>query len=284
MIAILLATYDGVKFIKSQLDSIRNQSYQDWQLYIRDDGSTDKTVEIIQDYALLDNRIHLINDNLGNLGSRDQFLHLLSVIDADYYMFCDQDDVWLEDKIEKSLKRIQELEKAHSGEPILVGSDCIMCGPNLEVINRSCWDHLRIEPKKFLNYNGICVYPFITGASMILNRTARDVIPVIPAGLPKNRPMYDWWVLMQVYKNGIVDLIEEPTRYYRQHNNNVSGGVEKLNNSYWHKIHILKDVIEANLTRAKVLKAIGYRPIIKYWFYKAIYLFKMMTYKHNEKR
>lgn len=119
---------------------------------------------------------------------------------------------------------------------------------------------------------------------MILNRTARDVIPVIPAGLPKNRPMYDWWVLMQVYKNGIVDLIEEPTRYYRQHNNNVSGGVEKLNNSYWHKIHILKDVIEANLTRAKVLKAIGYRPIIKYWFYKAIYLFKMMTYKHNEKR
>lgn len=158
-----------------------------------------------------------------------------------------------------------------------------MCGPNLEVINQSCWDHLRIDPKKFLTYNGICVYPFITGASMILNRAARDIIPPIPAGLPKNRPMYDWWVLIQVYKHGIVDLLEEPTRYYRQHNNNVSGGIEKLNNSYWHKLRHIKKIIEANKTRAKVLTAIGYRPMIKYWFFKAVYLCKMMNYKHSKK-
>lgn len=279
MIAILLATYNGGKYIKQQIDSIKNQTCKDWKLYIRDDGSTDDTLKIISEYTRTDSRIILIRDNIGSLGTRDQFLHLLKIVDAEYYMFCDQDDVWFPDKIEKSVTRIKEIEQNYPNEAVLVGSDCMMCGPDLEIINKSCWEHLRINPKQFLNINGICVYPFVTGASMILNRKARDIIPAIPAGLSKNRPMYDWWVLIQIYKKGIVDLLYEPTRYYRQHANNVSGGIDKLDNSYLHKLKHIPKIIKANKVRAKVLKAIGYKPTIKYWFFKLIYLSKMMRYK-----
>ena len=116
---------------------------------------------------------------------------------------------------------------------------------------------------------------------MILNKKVKDILPELPAGLPKNRPMYDWWVLINTYKYGVVDLIKEPTRYYRQHANNVSGGLDKLNTSYWSKIVKLKKVYKANKTRADVLKLIGYGSMVKYYFYKLIYLSKMVRYKHK---
>jgi glycosyltransferase involved in cell wall biosynthesis len=281
MVAILMATYNGGRYLREQLDSIVGQTCRDWELFIRDDGSSDDTLEIIDEYASRNKNIHLITDNLGSLRTRDQFLHLLKIVDADYYMFCDQDDKWHLDKVEKSLDKIREVEANNPGRPVLIGSDCHMCGSNLEVVNKSCWDHLRIEPRKFLNKNGIFVYPFITGASMILNKAARNIIPPIPEGMPKNRPMYDWWVLIQVFKYGVVELIEEPTRFYRQHSNNVSGGLDKLDTSYWHKLERLKRIWEANRMRLKVLEVMGYTPAFKYWFYKTVFLCKMLAYKHK---
>ena len=200
VIAILMATYNGEEYIKQQIDSLLNQTVQNWNLYVRDDGSKDKTVALIKGYEKKYSNIHLIEDDLGSLGVRDQFLHLMNIIDADYYMFCDQDDEWFPNKIELTMTRMKELEKENPDKAILVGSDCSMCGPDLEVVNQSCWDHLRIDPDKFLSYQGICVYPFVTGASMILNKKVKDILPELPAGLPKNRPMYDWWVLINTYK------------------------------------------------------------------------------------
>lgn len=278
-LAILMATYNGGRYIREQIDSIINQTYNGWHLYIRDDGSNDNTLAIINEYCQKYENITLIQDNMGGLGCRDQFLHLMKVVDADYYMYCDQDDKWFLDKIEKSLNLIQKVEKEDPGKPVLIGSDCAMCGPNLEVVCPSCWEHLRIDPRKFLTKNGIYVYPFITGASMIFNKKANDLVPPIPEGCPKNRPMYDWWLLINVYKNGIVELLEEPTRYYRQHANNVSGGIDKLDTSYIHKLARLGNVLKTNKIRADVLEKIGYGSIVKYYFFKMIYLFKMITYK-----
>lgn len=283
-IAILMATYNGGQFIKEQIDSIFAQTNKDWNLYIRDDGSSDLTIEIINGYCQKYSNITLLKDSLGSLGCRDQFLHLMNVVDADYYMFCDQDDMWVPDKIEKSLNLIKRVEAQNPGKAVLVGSDCYMCGPNLEVINPSCWDHLRINPREFLTKNGIYVYPFVTGASMIFNRKACKTIPPIPEGCPKNRPMYDWWLLIHVFKTGVVDLLEEPTRYYRQHTNNVSGGIDKLDTSYFSKIMQLGKVIQSNRTRASILKKIGYGSIFKYYFFKIVYLTKMMKYNHKTQK
>lgn len=276
-----MATYNGAKYIGEQIESLLCQTYNDFKVVIRDDGSTDYTVKIIKDYCNKDSRLSLVQDSLGGLGCRDQFLHLMDIVDADYYMYCDQDDKWLPDKIQKSIDRIKEVELVHPNKPILIGSDCFICGPNLEILNRSCWDHLRISPRDFLTRNGIYVYPFITGASMIFNKKACKSLPPIPEGCPPNRPMYDWWLLINVFKTGVVDLLEEPTRYYRQHNNNVSGGIDKLNTSYWNKLHKLKSVIQSNRIRANVLKKIGYGSIYKYYFFKLVYLSKMIRYKHN---
>lgn len=279
-IAILMATYNGESFIVEQIDSILQQTWKDWHLYIRDDGSTDMTVKIVQKYQMLYDSITLLNDDRGSLGVRDQFLYMLETVDADYFMFCDQDDKWFPDKIEKSLKRIKEVEAKNPEAAVLIGSDCAMCGPDLEVVNLSCWDHLRINPRAFLTKNGIYVYPFITGASMILNKKVKEILPPLPEGLPKNRPMYDWWVLINTFKYGVVDLLEEPTRYYRQHSANVSGGIDKLNTSYLSKLRKIRRVWKSNRIRAQVLRKIGYYPF-KYYLYKMVYLHKMMVYKHR---
>ena len=100
MIAILMSTYNGERYLREQIDSLLNQTYKDWKLYIRDDGSTDETISIIESYVNdYPDLIVLLKDDLGNLGSARSFMRILSVVDADYYMFCDQDDVWLPNKV-----------------------------------------------------------------------------------------------------------------------------------------------------------------------------------------
>ena len=279
-VAILLATYNGEKYLNEQIESILSQSYPNWHLYIRDDGSIDKTISIVKKFQNEYENITLLEDKKGCLGVRDQFLYMLEVVDADYYMFCDQDDVWFNDKIEKSLAKIKEVEDKYPDEAVLIGSDSAICGPNLEVVNESCWDHLRIYPDKFLTKDGIYCYPFVTGASMILNKKVKEILPPLPEELPYNRPMYDWWVLINTFKYGHVEFLKEPTRYYRQHNSNVSGGVGILNNSYMSKLGKIKKVLKSNKVRAGVLKKLGYSPL-RYYFFKQVYLLKMMTYKRK---
>lgn len=101
-IAILLSTYNGEKFIKKQIDSLIAQTFSNWKLYIRDDGSTDKTISIIEEICESDNRIFLYKET--NIGVKASFLSLLSRVEADYYFFCDQDDFWYDNKIEKTLE------------------------------------------------------------------------------------------------------------------------------------------------------------------------------------
>jgi rhamnosyltransferase len=111
-VCIILATYNGEKFIAEQLDSLRAQTYTNWQLFIRDDGSTDETLSIIGRYVEKDNRICFLETNSSNLGSCQNFGFILSLVMGKYpyYMFCDQDDVWLPFKIEYTLYYIQHFE------------------------------------------------------------------------------------------------------------------------------------------------------------------------------
>ena len=112
MIAILLSTYNGEAYLEAQLLSIISQTNTNWKLFIRDDGSIDKTHEIIKKYtAKFPNLIILITDEYGNLRSARSFMQLLQISQASYYMFCDQDDVWLPFKIQNSLNKMTELEK-----------------------------------------------------------------------------------------------------------------------------------------------------------------------------
>ena len=93
-IDILLATYNGSKYLHEQLDSILSQSYENINVIIRDDGSSDNTVMIIKEYEQKDNRVKLLSDNLGNLGFVRNFEELMKNSTSEYLMFSDQDDIW----------------------------------------------------------------------------------------------------------------------------------------------------------------------------------------------
>ena len=99
---ILLATYNGAQFLTEQLDSILNQSFKDFRLIISDDNSTDNTKKILDDYKKKDERIIVYKQNK-NLGIVKNFEFLLEKVEAELFMFSDQDDIWNEKKIEKSI-------------------------------------------------------------------------------------------------------------------------------------------------------------------------------------
>ena len=108
-IEILMATYNGEKYIREQIDSIISQTYSNWTLLIRDDVSKDDTVKIIKEYEKKDKRIKLLEDNKGNLGFVKNFEELLKNSSEDFIMFSDQDDYWLEDKIEKYINELKKI-------------------------------------------------------------------------------------------------------------------------------------------------------------------------------
>ena len=110
-IDILMATYNGGKYVEEQLKSIISQSYENWNLVIRDDGSSDNTLKILNEYSKNDKRIHIISDNKGNLGLVKNFEELMKRSTEEYIMFSDQDDVWVDNKINILLQKMLEIEK-----------------------------------------------------------------------------------------------------------------------------------------------------------------------------
>lgn len=111
MIAILMSTYNGEKYIREQINSFLNQTNQDWKLFVRDDGSKDSTLSILGEFSdKYPDKIFLDESAPRNMGAGESFMYMLNLTDAQYYMFSDQDDVWMDDKIERTLAKVQQLE------------------------------------------------------------------------------------------------------------------------------------------------------------------------------
>lgn len=104
---ILMATYNGEAYISQQIYSLQQQTFTDWRLLIHDDGSTDRTIEIIRELAATDQRICLIEDGLCFHSAGRNFMHLLSLSTAPFISFCDEDDIWLQDKLSTQMEAIQ---------------------------------------------------------------------------------------------------------------------------------------------------------------------------------
>lgn len=133
--AILLSTYNGEKYISEQLDSIVSQTYSDLELYVRDDGSTDRTPDILQEYEKQYNWIHVVDGNHINLGYPACFYSLTDMdIDAEWFFFADQDDYWMPEKISSAMKM---LEKYSSEDIVAYYSRYYVCDENLKEIKVS---------------------------------------------------------------------------------------------------------------------------------------------------
>lgn len=216
-ILILLSTYNGEKYLKEQLDSLFLQTYQDFKLIVRDDGSKDRTKEILNFY-----NIELV-DSSKNLGVKKSFETLLKYASensvAEYFMFCDQDDVWNNDKIEKTLKRMQELETFYGNKiPLLVHADLEVVNKKLETLSDSMWESEHINPRAN-TLNKLLIQNTITGCTMMINRT----LAMKSLDISSKAIMHDWWIGLVATTFGEIGFIEESTMKYRQHGENDTG-------------------------------------------------------------
>lgn len=205
-VAILLSTYNGEKYVKEQIDSLLNQTYKNIQIYIRDDGSKDNTVKILEEYG---NKINLVVGK--NKGFMKSFFELLTYCsDANYYAYCDQDDVWFENKIENSIKMLEEKNK---DVPLLYAGNFDYYDSNMKFI-----EHSKYKTKKPSFRNSIveCVAP---GMTMCINKKARDEIV---NNIPEKCLFHDWWTYMIC--SGLGETIYDNTVSvkYRRHSNNVT--------------------------------------------------------------
>lgn len=221
LIEILLATYNGEKYLSSQLDSIIGQSFENWKIIIRDDSSEDSTTEIINNFRKkYPKKILMINDTKQNLGVCGNFSELLKNSNSDYIMFCDQDDIWLKDKIKITFQRMKELEKTFGSKlPILIHTDLIVVNSSLEKISGSFWKYAHFNPAVVKSLSRLLSQNVVTGCTIMINRALKDLSPFIP----NDAFCHDWWLALVSCAFGIIESISTPTVLYRQHHTNIMG-------------------------------------------------------------
>lgn len=215
--AILLSTYNGEKFLSQQLDSIFNQTYRQFILYIRDDGSTDNTLEILNDYSHKYKNIVILNDEKNNMGAPASFLWLLKNVEAKYYMFCDQDDVWLENKVEV---QVENIEKSNYNQnlPIVVFHDLILTNSNGVVISESFWDLHNFQVDK-IDFESVFVKNNITGCACLINQSMKNEILKFNVS---SVLMHDHIIALIAYGFGKAISVKAGLILYRDHSNSVT--------------------------------------------------------------
>lgn len=255
-IDILLATYNGGKHLREQLNSIITQNYCDWRLLIRDDCSCDETPAIINEYRTkYPDKIILLNNNGSNVGVVRNFSSLLDNATADYVMFCDQDDVWLPHKIAVTFDKMLALEKSAGCKvPLLVFTDLTVVNEDgRSVLADSVWEYQQLEPGNVSNLNRLLLQNIPTGCTVMINRALREKATPIPA----DAAMHDWWLTLVASVFGKSGYVSEATALYRQHGMNVCGVT---------KWSLFKDIVQflspesrSELTQRREIKLTSYR-------------------------
>lgn len=218
-IAILLSTYNGARFLQAQLDSLLAQSHANWVLYWRDDGSTDRSVAILEHFGaeLGPQRCHRLGPEGGHLGPSASFMALLNALArsdpaVDAVAFADQDDVWLPEKLARGAAALAEADAAiptlYCARQVLVDAE----------LNRIALSGLPARPPGFpasLTQN------VATGCTVMLNRAA---MRLVASSTPSTASLHDWWCYLLVTAAGGRFLQDdEPVVLYRQHPGNFVG-------------------------------------------------------------
>ncbi|MBQ9528721.1 MAG: glycosyltransferase family 2 protein [Fretibacterium sp.] len=220
-VEILLATYNGEKYLETQMDSILAQTFQDFQVIVRDDGSKDRTVEIIRDYeARYPGKIRLVSDNAVCGNPASNFMQLVKYATADYIMFADQDDYWLPEKVEVSLREIKRLEAEKGKEtPILAFAQCEVVDAEL---NSQDWILMHDITETNMTFCKLLVGNCVTGCLSILNRSIYEHLGDYSPGIL----FHDWWAALYASAFGVLYRIPKVLMLYRQHGDNYASAGE----------------------------------------------------------
>lgn len=229
LIDILMATYNGVRFIGEQIESIQSQTYKNWRLLVSDDCSSDGTLDVVRRYAARDDRISIVSEGLRYGGAMENFFALMSKSDAPYCMFSDQDDVWLPRKIENEYHAAAARERLDGPDvPIAVYTDMAVVDARLHEISPSFLEQekkrdMRGDLRAFITISGAA------GCTMLFNRALRNLVAGSDCSLAL---MHDWWIGIVAASCGALLYLDEPSMLYRQHSNNEVGAVSY---SFWRR-------------------------------------------------
>lgn len=266
-LAILLTTYNSSLYLRELLDSVLRQSYGDWTLYIRDDMSSDDTPKIIQDYAASDSRIVVLRDGVKR-GAMKGFFWLLENVEADYYMFCDHDDVWCPDKVALTLDKMLSVSKVNI--PVIVHTDLKVVDAGLKVLSDSYWHSCHFTAKQFNDKYFHLVYNNVTGCTMMLNQKAKDVSLPFP---PQAR-MHDAWISAAVlWHGGIIEKVDKATILYRQHRHNTIGANEVP--SLFGQILSIRRLFHKTLVQHEVSQKLVKMNVIMFFLMKIFYMIRI---------
>ncbi len=240
---IIMATYNGEKYIREQIESILKGNYKCWKLWIFDDGSTDDTNCIIKEYICRYQDKIMYQKNTENKGVTLNFLQgvqyaaeynkrLLEEEEEqaedddddsepimDYYMFCDQDDVWMTDKIDKTMLQMKKTEKKYGKNcPVAVFTDALVVDNNLNILSRSFHKSSRLDTRK-VDLPHIMMENKLIGCTVMFNEPLQKLMYMQPV----NARYHDWWVALIAAAFGYICYLPNVTIFYRQHGSNMVG-------------------------------------------------------------
>lgn len=208
LISIAMATYNGEKFLSKQLDSIFSQTYENIEVIVCDDASTDKTVDILKDYSKkYSNLKYYINQK--RLGVVKNFEKALSLSNGDFIALSDQDDIWLPDKLDILYKNIED--------NLIILSDAYIIDDYDNIIYDSFIDYIKVD--KSTNFVSFLFGSRFPGCTFLINRKLLDY--ALP--FPNSIPYHDWWLNLIASKIGKVKFLDNKLTYYRLHGNNTTG-------------------------------------------------------------
>lgn len=218
-IDILLATYNGAAYLEAQLDSLIAQTHQSWRVIARDDGSSDATVSVLEAYAQAFPERFIILQDSGRVGAKASFSRLIEASSAPYVAFCDQDDVWLPEKLDVLLEAVlSEESRCGSAMPILAHSDLEVVDQDLEVISPSLWTYQAIDPSRD-SLPHLLVQNVVTGCALLCNRAL--LMSALP--IPDSAFMHDYWLSLIASATGRIVPVRRSLIKYRQHGRNTLG-------------------------------------------------------------
>ncbi|CAA6811857.1 MAG: Alpha-L-Rha alpha-1,3-L-rhamnosyltransferase (EC [uncultured Thiotrichaceae bacterium] len=218
-VQVLLSTWNGEAWLAELLASLAQQTFVDWELLVRDDGSNDKTVKLLLEWQQLhpDKLVRLDVDGQ-HLGSTASFSHLVTMSNAPYLMFCDQDDVWFPEKIAVEYGAVKKLSDTHNEQlPLLVHTDLVLVDEHKVLLSNSFWKwrglNVHQQKQDYLLTNTV------TGCAALFNRAAANKAFPVPEGVQ----YHDRWLGLVCAWFGEVYPLHQAALFYRQHGQNAVG-------------------------------------------------------------
>lgn len=211
-VCVVLSTFNGGRYLGQQLDSIMAQTHRSFSVLVRDDGSSDDTIDILREYCKsFPVMRYFVGKNVGVVKSYMRMLEHVP-IDAQYVAFCDQDDVWSPEKLRRGVQKLQLID---SSIPALYCTRLDVTDSHLRHM------YFSSLPRRGATFSGALVENVVTGCTLMINRAALTLME-IPTNLD-SVVMHDWWTYLVVSAFGKVIFDEYASVKYRQHIANVVG-------------------------------------------------------------